>query len=145
MKLSHYKNKTIQPVSKRRIGMEHAETDHMEVSERYALLRFGNSDAPAAESFQNGGSLPGKLTVTQTTPNPYNGSTVVEIALPERFPVLMEMFDGHGARVSTLVSGTMAAGKHRIMWDADDMQDGVYYCRILCGNRVQWRKMVLSR
>ena len=70
------------------------------------------------------------------SPNPVRGSTSVRFGLARAGDVRLELFDLAGRRVSTLASGTMAAGPHAAVWNRQDQRGhrvgaGVYFIRLL--------------
>lgn len=83
-------------------------------------------------------------------PNPFNPTTAIEYGLRERGPARLEVYDAHGARIRTLVSGTQAAGAHRILWDGRDdaghaVASGLYIVRLAAGPDSASHKMLLLR
>ena len=108
----------------------------------------------AIYAFVNGGgtpldptgpSLPQTFAVSQNRPNPFSGRTTVAYALPDTAPVLIEVYNALGQRVTTLVDETMPAGTHDATWDASGVSAGVYYCRIRAGSETAVTTMSLVR
>lgn len=96
-------------------------------------------DAPAG---------PGPLAIR---PNPVHGRATIELELPDRRRVDVEVLDPAGRRVRTLVSGAiLPAGRHALDWDgADDAgtlrANGVYWVRAVVSGRALARRLVLLR
>ncbi len=63
-----------------------------------------------------GEQIPAVLAMYANYPNPFNPSTVISFDLPGSSPVRLEVFNILGQRVTTLVNGNLAAGKHRYTW-----------------------------
>jgi len=84
------------------------------------------------------------------TPNPFNPTTSVAFRLEAPADVDLAVFDGHGARVSTLFAGRAPAGRTVVRWNGTDARgvrvaSGVYFCRLFSGGRTHVRKMVLLK
>ncbi len=78
-------------------------------------------------------------------PNPFNGATDIRFTLGEGGTTVVEIYDGLGVRVASLVNGTMEAGEHSVRWDAAGLPSGTYYCRITSGAWAGALTMVLRR
>ncbi|MFH1569747.1 MAG: FlgD immunoglobulin-like domain containing protein, partial [Gemmatimonadota bacterium] len=79
--------------------------------------------------------LPAAASLEPGYPNPFNASTTIPFAVPAPAPVRLEVYDGLGQRVRTLVSGAVEPGRHQVVWDGLDdggspVGTGVYYCRL---------------
>jgi hypothetical protein len=84
----------------------------------------------------------------QNIPNPFNPSTSIRFVLPEGCDARVTVYDAAGRRVATLFDGPAPAGATWIAWDGTNtdgarVSSGVYFCRLIAGDRVRTRKMVL--
>ena len=91
------------------------------------------------------GGLPTEFTLSQNYPNPFNPVTVIGYALPIRSDVKLTIYNLRGEEVALLINGTVSAGNHRVIWDASNMASGVYIYKLIAGDFVQTRKMVLLK
>lgn len=85
-----------------------------------------------------------------TFPNPFNPSATIEFTLPQSGRTTLEVYSLSGQRIRTLVSGTMNAGGHSVIWDGLDergrtVSSGVYFARIGVGEGSAVKKMLLLR
>ena len=80
--------------------------------------------------------------INQNFPNPFNPATTIEYSLAEPGNVRLEIFNGNGQRIETLVDGWQGAGTHSMVWDASSQANGVYFCRITAGTVQDTRKML---
>ena len=60
------------------------------------------------------------------------------------------MFNTLGQKVRTLVQGRLDAGSHELRWDSRDesgktLASGVYFYRLVAGERVQTQRMMLVK
>jgi len=78
-------------------------------------------------------------------PNPFNPSTTIRFTLSSRDVVSLEVFDLLGAKVATLVRGSMNRGDYSIAFNADRLPTGMYVCRLTVGAQSAARKMILLR
>lgn len=88
---------------------------------------------------------PMEYRLEQNYPNPFNPETAISFQLSAVSSVDLRIFDVLGREVAVLVHERMEAGSHRVVWDASHQPSGVYLCRIVAGEFVQTRKMVLVK
>jgi len=96
-----------------------------------------------AEDARN--ETPAEYSLEQNYPNPFNPSTTIEIALPHSGFVTLKIYNVLGEGVTTLVEGNHAAGTFKATWDASGLPSGVYFYRLVAGEYVQTKKMVLIK
>jgi hypothetical protein len=89
--------------------------------------------------------IPARFIMSQNFPNPFNGSTVISYALPDRAEVKIEIFDIMGRRLISLDEGDKAVGMHRITWHAGSFPSGVYFYRISAGKYDRTGRMILIK
>ena len=98
-----------------------------------------------------GSTVPEEITLLQNYPNPFNAMTMVAYALTQASEVTIEVYDVQGKRVDVLENGAMGwAGYHTVIWegkasDGHPAPSGIYILHLKCGNRSQWKKMLLAR
>lgn len=97
------------------------------------------------EEMMAGGDMPAVHQLFQNYPNPFNPATTIAFSLPVSGRVRLEIFNVKGELVETLVDRELEAGVHRFDWNASGVSSGVYFCRMLAGDFVQTRKMLLLR
>ena len=83
-------------------------------------------------------------------PNPFNGLTTIKFAIPEPMHVRMAVFDVRGRLVADIVDGKMEPGIHTALWNGTDrhgrrVASGLYFCRLVAGEQVRTRKMMMLR
>jgi hypothetical protein len=93
-------------------------------------------DAPA---------VPTQFYLAQNYPNPFNSTTVINYAIPWTERVRLEIFNGLGRHVSTLVDEIQPSGYYSYQWGTDAMSSGVYLYRLTAGPFQQTRRMVLVK
>jgi flagellar hook assembly protein FlgD len=60
-------------------------------------------------------------------PNPFSGSTTIDLNLSTNASVVISMFNVLGELVYTSNQGSMSAGNHNISLDGTSLQAGIYY------------------
>ena len=81
----------------------------------------------------------------QNYPNPFNPSTTIQFSLPAALNVKIIIFNLLGQEIRTLVNETKEAGIHEIIFDAQNLNSGVYIYKIEAGSYIQTRKMTLIK
>jgi len=94
--------------------------------------------------------LPRSFVLEQNYPNPFNPTTTIGFDLPEACRVELVIYDISGRTIRTLARGGYAAGRHQVVWDGTDergnsVASGVYVYRLVAGEHVFVRKMVLMK
>jgi hypothetical protein len=91
-----------------------------------------------------------RLFLFQNRPNPFNPSTTISFTLPDRMHVRLSVYDPRGRLVRTLVDETLDNGLEERSWDGNDsrgnpVSSGIYFYRLVAGDRVITKKMVLLK
>ena len=89
--------------------------------------------------------LPDSYELSQNYPNPFNPATTIQLALPQKSNVRLEIFNLLGQRVASLINGELEAGYHEINWDAGNAPSGVYFYRLTADSHTLTRKMLLLK
>ena len=93
---------------------------------------------------------PAVLALKGNVPNPFNPTTTIHFDLPKSTDVRLSVYELSGRRVASLVSGTMDAGNHQVVWTGKDdtgrsVASGVYFYRLEAEQKIFTRKMVLLK
>ncbi len=103
----------------------------------------------AVENMVSG--VPTEFSLGQNYPNPFNPSTTISFGLPMAAPVTLEIYSILGAKVRTLISGSMmSAAYHNVAWDGKNdagsqVTSGMYLYRIVADKHVSTMKMLLMK
>ncbi len=95
-------------------------------------------------------AIPTKFALHSNRPNPFNPTTTIAYDLPRAGEVRLAIYDVRGREVRVLKSGQQPAGRHQIVWDgrnakSEPAASGVYFYRLVAGDFVETRKMVLLK
>jgi len=92
-------------------------------------------------------SIPVKYELNQNYPNPFNPSTIIKYNIPNESNITLKVFDVLGREVATLVNQQQKAGYYEVQFTSNNVQltSGVYFYKILAGDFVETKKMLLLR
>lgn len=90
-------------------------------------------------------ALPTEYSLYQNFPNPFNPTTTIHFALPERTATTIVLFDVLGQTVQTLLSEELDAGYHHITFDGTHLPSGIYFYQIRTKKFSDTKKMLLLR
>ena len=93
------------------------------------------------------GELPATFSLENNYPNPFNNRTLIEYSIARPGFVELSVYNLAGARVKTLVSRHMDAGRHRAVWRGDDfsgssVSTGTYLLKLSNGMEQRVRKVL---
>jgi hypothetical protein len=93
---------------------------------------------------------PLRFALHNNVPNPFNAETLIRFDLPSDELASLDVFNTLGQKVRTLVQGRLDAGSHELRWDSRDesgktLASGVYFYRLVAGERVQTQRMMLVK
>ena len=89
--------------------------------------------------------------LAQNRPNPFNPTTTIEFTVKDRTDVQLRIYNVAGQLVRTLVDEVKSPGEvHTATWDGrndagQSVSSGVYFYKLVAGNFVQTKKMVLLK
>jgi uncharacterized protein (TIGR02145 family) len=89
--------------------------------------------------------LPKEFFLLQNYPNPFNPQTKISFSVPKESYITLKVYDLLGREVATLVQDTKQQGEYSVTWNADNVPSGVYFYKLLAGDFVETKKMVLMK
>jgi aminopeptidase N len=87
----------------------------------------------------------------QNYPNPFNPETKIKFSISSnhlsaaQVPVELKVYDSIGNEVVTLLDKEMAPGEYEITFNGTGLASGVYLYKLIAGENIQSRKMVLMK
>jgi len=118
-------------------------------------------DSQGVESHvSNGGSLFSYPEFTyqlyQNYPNPFNSTTIIPYEIPQPVTlsgqeptvirhVKITVYDILGRKVETLIDGDVPAGDRSVVFNANGLPSGVYFYKLVSGNYVSTKKMLMIK
>ena len=90
-------------------------------------------------------TVPTETVLLQNYPNPFNPSTTITYHLPKSSHVRLSVYDMLGREVSVLVNERRDAGAHQTRFQASELSSGVYLYRLMAGECIRTKKMMVLR
>ncbi|MFH1050509.1 MAG: two-component regulator propeller domain-containing protein [bacterium] len=84
-----------------------------------------------------------KSETVQCYPNPFSESTTIKYYLVQPTFVNLKVFDTYGRELANLENNFLNEGEHQVKFDAGNLTDGIYYYKLIIGNKVEFGKMLL--
>jgi hypothetical protein len=81
----------------------------------------------------------------QNYPNPFNPTTKIKYEIPEMSFVTIKVYDVLGKEIATLVNEEKPYGNFEVEFNGHGLASGIYYYRIMAGNFLQTKKMILLK
>ena len=85
---------------------------------------------PLTRSSVAEGRQPGRFSLDQNRPNPFNPTTVIRYQLSVASHVRLTVYDLLGREVATLVDGVQSAGVHSALFSGTECASGIYFYRL---------------
>ncbi|MBN3036529.1 MAG: T9SS type A sorting domain-containing protein [Bacteroidales bacterium] len=83
--------------------------------------------------------------VSQNTPNPFAGESIVQVVLDRKAEVRMEVFDLTGQKVLEINRGLLNTGTHQLRIDGSRLGAGLYFYTVTAGDQAMTRKMIVGK
>ncbi len=82
----------------------------------------------------------------RTFPNPFNSKVTISLLLQKPINVAVDIYNVSGKKIVSLSDKKMGAGNQQFVWNAQETHAiaGIYYVKLLIGNQLVIRKIVLS-
>ena len=81
----------------------------------------------------------------QYYPNPFNTATTIGFHVQERKVVRLRVYDSIGRKVTTLIDRHVFPGHYAIRWEGNGLPSGTYFYRLLVGNQMLTKSMILQK
>jgi len=89
--------------------------------------------------------LPNQLVLFQNHPNPFNPSTKIKYFVPRHEKVTIGIYDIRGNFVEEIISKNHNPGYHTIIVNLDEYSSGIYLYRIISGNDLITKKLMIIK
>lgn len=90
-------------------------------------------------------TMPTEYELHDNYPNPFNPVTSIKYSLPFDSKVSIKIFDVIGREIATLVNDNQKAGYYSVDFNASNLSSGIYFYRMIAGDFVAIKKMVLVK
>ena len=89
--------------------------------------------------------LPDGNILMQNYPNPFTGTTTLKFNISAPSFVKLSVIDINGIEVTTLINEQLATGTHQVVWNGTGHPAGIYSYKLVAGDFVKSRKMILIK
>lgn len=90
--------------------------------------------------------IPGKYDLSQNYPNPFNPVTKINYDMPKDGKVNLRIYDITGREIAALINNELQpAGYYTVIFNASNLSSGVYFYRIVAGDFVATKKLMLIK
>ncbi len=90
-------------------------------------------------------TVPAVFALEQNFPNPFNPTTTLRFTLSKANRTTLIIYDVLGRDVTTVVDAFLEQGTHQYQFSGTNLASGVYFYRIVSGDFVQTKRMVLQK
>jgi len=118
-------------------------------------IGFSCSQAPENWCVQKYCSLPAvqiadvksntSVFLLQNHPNPFHEITTIRYTIPVRGFVSLKVYDCSGREIRTLVKGIQQKGEYSVNFDGRDLLSGIYFYRLIAGNKAETKEFILMK
>ncbi|MBX7042226.1 MAG: T9SS type A sorting domain-containing protein [Ignavibacteria bacterium] len=88
---------------------------------------------------------PGRLSIWQIFPNPFNPETRISYMLAEKHALRISVHDVLGREVAVLFDGVAGEGPGEVLWNSGELSAGIYFVRFSDGITVSVRRALLLK
>jgi hypothetical protein len=88
-------------------------------------------------------STPQGLTIS-CQPDVVVAATIIQYMIPQSGQVSVSIFDEAGNEVAVLDNQKRKAGLHQVIFDRQNLPNGVYYCKVVLGKAEVKQRLVLT-
>ncbi len=85
------------------------------------------------------------IQLAQNYPNPFNPRTSIRVTIPRTQNITLRVFDSIGREIQTVYSGTIEAGFHDILFDAQNLSSGIYFYQLISEDGIKTKAMTLIK
>ena len=89
--------------------------------------------------------IPNKYELHQNYPNPFNPSTTIRFSIPKDDFVKINVYDINGKLISKLSENKLTVGTYETVFDASNLNSGIYFVRLEASNILLTKKISLIK
>jgi len=107
--------------------------------------RHAHGPGPSGCRTDNATSTPDVTSLEDIYPNPVSASTTVLFYVGQTENVSLKIFDVSGRLVTTLADASFEEGDYEIIWNAADVNAGIYFLRMETASYSENRKLIVAK
>ena len=86
--------------------------------------------------------IPEDFSLSAAYPNPFNPETTFSFNIGSLQQTSLRIYDIQGRLIETLVQDKINPGFHTMTWDASKVATGVYFVKLISGDKIKTRKIM---
>ena len=86
-----------------------------------------------------------RFMLSQNYPNPFTLSTTIRYGLPKSTFVTLKVYNLLGEEIQTIIKRQHKEGEHELIWTPNHLPNGIYLYRLVTGDFVETKKILLMR
>jgi hypothetical protein len=90
-------------------------------------------------------STPEVFELAQNYPNPFNPATRIDYSIAEATNVQLIIFNSIGEEITVVVNEFQQPGRYAVNFDAKSLSSGVYFYKLIAGDFISTKKMLLMK
>ncbi len=90
-------------------------------------------------------NVPDRFELKQNYPNPFNPLTKINYQITKNDFVKLSVYDILGNEVAVLVNEKQTPGTYHVEWDGTNYTSGIYFYKIISGDYIESKRMVLLK
>ena len=106
---------------------------------------FKNYKLKAPTSVKDYSQNPMDFSLLQNYPNPFNPTTTIGYVLQEKSNAKLTLLNALGEEIAVLVNEEQDKGYHKVEIDGSKLSSGVYFYKLVAGNFINTKKMILMK
>ncbi len=109
------------------------------------LYIFNLQNQTVSDSEDNDIPAEPRLSIAAVYPNPFNSRTTIEFELSEPARATVDIYDLLGRHILILADQNYQSGNNRAIWDAREINSGVYFVKVSTSEVSKTSKMILIK
>lgn len=105
-------------------------------------ITFTDADFVTNPGFKH--SIDNNISVSQNRPNPFTGTTQIDVNLTKSSQVSISVINITGQKVYEMNYGTKSTGTHTIDFNGSNLSSGIYFYTINAGSSTVTKKMIIQ-
>jgi uncharacterized protein with LGFP repeats len=90
-------------------------------------------------------AVPSDIILFPNFPNPFNPETTFSFNIGSLQQTSLRIYDIQGRLIETLVQDKINPGFHTMTWNASEVATGVYFVKLISGDKIKTRKIMVLK
>jgi len=90
-------------------------------------------------------TVPNEIMLFPNYPNPFNPETTFSFNIGSSHETSLRIYDIKGRLIETLIQDKINSGFHRMSWNASEVATGVYFVKLISGEKIKTQKIMVLK